>query len=71
MHDRRFPASEAHRLDDPSRRVWLPTAEVIAALSLRPEDTIADVGAGTGVFLAAIGPGRRPERQSLRCGCTA
>ena len=29
MHDRRFPASEAHRLDDPARKVWLPPAEVI------------------------------------------
>jgi ubiquinone/menaquinone biosynthesis C-methylase UbiE len=50
MHDKRFPASQAHRLDDPARKVWLPPAEVLAALSLRPDDTIADLGAGTGYF---------------------
>jgi ubiquinone/menaquinone biosynthesis C-methylase UbiE len=50
MHDKRFPASEAHRLDDPARKVWLPPAEVLAALSLRQNDTIADLGAGTGYF---------------------
>jgi len=50
MHDKRFPASEAHRLDDPARMVWLPPAEVLGALSLRPGDTIADLGAGTGYF---------------------
>jgi ubiquinone/menaquinone biosynthesis C-methylase UbiE len=50
MHDRRFPASEAHRLDDPARKVWLPPAEVLRALALHPGETIADVGAGTGYF---------------------
>jgi ubiquinone/menaquinone biosynthesis C-methylase UbiE len=50
MHDRRFPASEAHRLEDPARRVWLPPAEVLGALPLRSGDTVADVGAGTGYF---------------------
>ena len=48
MHDRRFPASEAHRLEDPARKVWLPPAEVLSALTLRSGDTVADVGAGTG-----------------------
>lgn len=60
MRDKRFPASEAHRLDDPARKIWLPPAEVLAALSLRSEDTIADVGAGTGYFslplARAVGP---------------
>ena len=50
MHDKRFPASEAHRLDDPARQFWLPPAEVLGALRLRSGDTIADVGAGTGYF---------------------
>lgn len=50
MHDRRFPASEAHRLEDPARKVWLPPAEVLSSLALRSGDTIADVGAGTGYF---------------------
>jgi ubiquinone/menaquinone biosynthesis C-methylase UbiE len=50
MHDKRFPASEAHRLEDPARKVWLPPAEVLGALTLRSGDTVADVGAGTGYF---------------------
>ena len=50
MNDKRFPASEAHRLDDPARKAWLPPNEVLAALSPRPGDTIADLGAGTGYF---------------------
>lgn len=54
MNDKRFPASEAHRLDDPARRVWLPPAEVIAALSLHPGEVVTDLGAGTGYFTLPI-----------------
>jgi ubiquinone/menaquinone biosynthesis C-methylase UbiE len=50
MHNRRFHASQAHRLDDPTRKVWLPPAEALSALNLHPGDAIADVGAGTGYF---------------------
>jgi len=50
MHDRRFPASEAHRLDDPERLLWLPPAMVVGALVVQPGDSIADIGAGTGYF---------------------
>jgi ubiquinone/menaquinone biosynthesis C-methylase UbiE len=50
MHDRRFPASEALRLDDPERLLWLPPAIVVGALAIQPGDTIADIGAGTGYF---------------------
>jgi ubiquinone/menaquinone biosynthesis C-methylase UbiE len=50
MHDKRFPASQAERLDNPERLVWLPPAEVIGALAVRVGDNIADVGAGTGYF---------------------
>ncbi len=50
MHGRRFPASKAHRLDDPARKEWLPPAEVLRALALHSGETIADVGAGTGYF---------------------
>jgi ubiquinone/menaquinone biosynthesis C-methylase UbiE len=39
MHDRRFAASQAHRLDDPARKVWLSPAEVLEALGLRAGDT--------------------------------
>ncbi|MGC9158574.1 MAG: class I SAM-dependent methyltransferase [Terracidiphilus sp.] len=50
MENRRFPASDAHRLDIPERLIWLPPAEVIAALALRRGETVADLGAGTGYF---------------------
>jgi ubiquinone/menaquinone biosynthesis C-methylase UbiE len=60
MQNRRFPASEAHRLDDPARRIWLPPAEVLGAMAPSPGKTVADVGTGTGYFslpLAhAVGP---------------
>src|ERR1035441_5281369 len=50
MHDRRFPASQAERLDNPERLLWLPPADVIDALAIHTGETIADVGAGTGYF---------------------
>lgn len=60
MTDRRFNASQAHRLDAPERLLWLPPAEVVGALAVQPGETIADVGAGTGYFAlplaAAAGP---------------
>jgi ubiquinone/menaquinone biosynthesis C-methylase UbiE len=60
MHNRRFPASEAHRLDLPARSIWLPPADVLGALAVHSGQTIADVGAGTGYFslplALAVGP---------------
>lgn len=50
MHDKRFPASNARKLDDPARNEWLPVAEVLGLLALNAGETIADVGAGTGYF---------------------
>lgn len=50
MTDRRFNASEAHRLDAPERLVWLPPADVVRALHLHGGETVADIGAGTGYF---------------------
>src|ERR1035441_5005343 len=40
MHDRRFPASQAERLDNPERLLWLPPADVIDALAIHTGDTI-------------------------------
>jgi ubiquinone/menaquinone biosynthesis C-methylase UbiE len=50
MHDKRFPASLAERLDNPERLLWLPPADVIASLAVCNGETVADVGAGTGYF---------------------
>ena len=50
MTDKRFKASQAHRLDAPERLLWLPPAEVVAALGIAAGETIADIGAGTGYF---------------------
>ena len=50
MHERRFPASQAQRLESPERLVWLPPAKVVEALAVQPGETVADVGAGTGYF---------------------
>lgn len=60
MHDRRFNASLAYRLDDLARLLWLPPDEVIAALGVHSGAAVADIGAGTGYFTLplarAVGP---------------
>jgi len=60
MGDRLFKPQDAHKLEDPERQVWLPVADVIRALAIRPGMHIADVGAGTGYFAIpmaqAVGP---------------
>ena len=59
-HERMFHHHDAHKLDDPERRVWLPVDEVLQALGLRPGMVVADIGAGTGYFAlpmaAAVAP---------------
>ena len=50
MTDKRFNASQAHRLDAPERRMWLPPDEIVEALHVRVGEMIADIGAGTGYF---------------------
>lgn len=61
MHGERFPASEAHRLDDPARNEWLPVAEVLGALKIQAGQTAADVGAGTGYFTLPLARAVGPE----------
>lgn len=51
---RTFRVSEVHKLEDPDRLTWLPPADVVAALDLRSEMTVADIGAGTGYFAIPI-----------------
>jgi ubiquinone/menaquinone biosynthesis C-methylase UbiE len=40
----------ARVLEDPSRDVWQKPHAVVMALDLKPTDTVADIGAGSGYF---------------------
>lgn len=42
------------RFDDPNRANWQKPYEVIQALKINPNDSIADIGAGTGYFSLRI-----------------
>jgi cyclopropane fatty-acyl-phospholipid synthase-like methyltransferase len=44
----------AHVFDDPQRDAWQKPHEVIQALALKPDATVADIGAGTGYFAARL-----------------
>jgi ubiquinone/menaquinone biosynthesis C-methylase UbiE len=49
--DHRFdPEESAKSFDDPARDAWQKTDQVIAALGLKPGQSVADIGAGTGYF---------------------
>ena len=41
-------------LDDPARDAWQKPHEVVMALDLKPEEVVADIGAGTGYFARRI-----------------
>ena len=54
------PARFAKSFDDPRRDAWQMPDRVIAALALKPNQSVADIGAGTGYFsmrLAKAVPG--------------
>ncbi|HYC55626.1 MAG TPA: methyltransferase domain-containing protein [Candidatus Binatia bacterium] len=53
---RRFDDVEHWRkiFDDPARDRWQMPDRIVAALSLKPGMTVADVGAGTGYFLSRL-----------------
>lgn len=59
----RFQSAEqwAKEFDAPSRDAWQKPEHVVAAMSLSPGMTVADIGAGTGYFepylSRAVGPG--------------
>jgi cyclopropane fatty-acyl-phospholipid synthase-like methyltransferase len=44
----------AHVFDDPERDAWQKPHEVIQALALEPDATVADIGAGTGYFAVRL-----------------
>ena len=44
------PAASAKSFDDPARDAWQMPDRVIAALALKPGQSVADIGSGTGYF---------------------
>lgn len=58
----RFEKAEewAKQFDDPARDAWQKPTEVVAAMTISPGMTVADIGAGTGYFephlSRAVGP---------------
>jgi SAM-dependent methyltransferase len=53
-HDFGDAAHWAARFDSPDRHAWQMPEAVIALLELRPRDRVADIGAGTGYFIAHL-----------------
>ena len=55
-HQHQFSGAEhwARTFDDPARDQWQKPHEVIQALRLAPDATVADIGAGTGYFAARL-----------------
>jgi len=49
-HPPRSAEEYAHVLENPSRDEWQKPHEVMEALALRPDEVVADIGAGTGYF---------------------
>lgn len=47
-------ADWARRFEDPGRDVIANRAQIVSALRVRPGEVVADVGAGTGAYLAAM-----------------
>ena len=47
-------AQWAKEFDDPARDAWQMPARVIEALSLKPGQAVADIGAGTGYFSSRL-----------------
>src|SRR5262245_42212892 len=49
-HPPRDASEYAKILEDPARDAWQKPHEVITALRLRPDEVVADIGAGSGYF---------------------
>lgn len=64
----------AAMFDDPARDTWQMPDEVIEVLGIRPGETVADIGAGTGYFtvrLAAQSPARTVFAVDIEPGMVA
>ncbi|MCY0889202.1 MAG: class I SAM-dependent methyltransferase [Alicyclobacillaceae bacterium] len=61
MHERRFNPEHLSHLDSPERRKMLPPEKLLDYLCIGPEDTVLDLGAGTGYF--TIPAAKRTEGQ--------
>lgn len=46
----------ARMLEQPGRAAWQKPDEVVKALALRPDEVVADIGAGTGYFTRRFAP---------------
>lgn len=55
----------AQHFDDPKRAAWQKPDEVVRLLELRAGGTVADIGAGTGYFLAALSRAVGPQGRVL------
>jgi arsenite methyltransferase len=55
-HPPRSTDEYARILDDRDRETWQKPQEVLEALALRPDEVIADIGAGTGYFARRFAP---------------
>jgi ubiquinone/menaquinone biosynthesis C-methylase UbiE len=50
MSERRFDPAQMARLDNPERRKALPPEKILSLLEIKENDTVLDLGAGTGYF---------------------
>ncbi|ASS86229.1 class I SAM-dependent methyltransferase [Geobacillus sp. CAMR5420] len=50
MTGHRFHYEHADRLLDPKRKEWIDPQQAISMLSVKPDDTVVDLGAGNGYF---------------------
>jgi arsenite methyltransferase len=55
-HPPRSAEEYAKVLDAPSREVWQKPDDVVKALELKPDESVADIGAGTGYFARRFAP---------------
>lgn len=54
MSDRRFNPKNLAKLDSPERKKMLPVDDILSSLMVDTNDTIADLGSGTGYFTIPV-----------------